>query len=154
MAAQWGKILPIRDMKKLPETPGVYFFLDENKAVLYIGKATSLRDRVKSYFARDIGRTPGPKIALMLGRASLVAYRRSDSVLEALILESNLIKSHQPPYNTDAKDDKSYNHVVITKEKVPRVLMVRGRDIERQKFTEPVKYAFGPFPSGGGCARR
>ncbi|MDP2837913.1 MAG: hypothetical protein Q8O53_01375, partial [Candidatus Moranbacteria bacterium] len=79
-----------------------------------------------------------------------IGYRKTDSVLEALILETNLIKAEQPPYNTDAKDDKSYNHVVITKESFPRVLIVRGRDIEQKKFTEPVKYLFGPFPSGGG----
>lgn len=133
----------------LPETPGVYFFLGETGDILYIGKATSLRDRVRSYFIQDIIETRGPKIRLMLERVASIAYAQTDSVLEALILESNLIKAEQPPYNTDAKDNKSYQHVVITKEMFPRVLIVRGRDIEQKKFTDPVKYLFGPFPAGG-----
>lgn len=165
MAALWEKMITLEAFRKkntqpakatllvllagLPEVPGVYFFLDAEKKLLYIGKATSLRDRVKSYFSRDIDAARGPKITRMLWQARFVAYRRTDSVLEALLLESRLIKTHQPSYNTDAKDDKSYNHIVITKEKFPRVLIVRGRDIEQKKFTDPVKYMFGPFPSGG-----
>lgn len=140
----------------LPEVPGVYFFLDEKKKLLYIGKATSLRDRVKSYFSSDIGRARGPKIELMLEKICFVAHRKTDSVLEALILEANLIKEHQPSYNTDAKDDKSFNYVVITKELFPRVLIVRGRDIMNQRPTtddsrlkKRYKYVFGPFPAGG-----
>lgn len=151
MGKIWEKIVTLEAFQKknaLPETPGVYFFLGENKETLYIGKATSLRDRVKSYFSRDIVETRGPKISLMLEKACFIGYRTTDSVLEALMLESRLIKEHQPPYNTDAKDDKSYNHVVITKEKFPRVLIVRGRDLEQKKFTEPVRYFFGPFPHG------
>lgn len=153
LSQEWKKLLSIDSFhkeNKLPEVPGVYFFLDENREILYIGKATSLRDRVKSYFSRDIQETRGPKISLMLDRARYIAYRETDSVLEALILESNLIKAKQPPHNTDAKDDKSYYLVAITKELYPRVLMVRGRDIEQKKFIDPVKYLFGPFPSGGG----
>lgn len=134
---------------ELPESPGVYFFLDKEDALLYIGKATSLHDRVRSYFVQDILETRGPKIRLMLERVARIAYAKTDSVLEALLLESNLIKAEQPPYNTDAKDDKSYNHVVITKEEFPRVLIVRGRDIEQKKFVDPVKYLYGPFPQGG-----
>ncbi len=152
MAKLWEKSVALAAFAKkntLPETPGVYFFLDDKKELLYIGKATSLRDRVKSYFMQDLEETRGPKIQLMLGQIAHIGYRQTDSVLEALILEGNLIKVEQPPYNTDAKDDKSYNHVVITKETFPRVLIVRGRDIEQKKFTEPVKYIFGPFPAGG-----
>ncbi len=152
MAKLWEKkvtLVAFQKQNELPETPGVYFFLDEKDELLYIGKATSLRDRVKSYFIRDIIETRGPKIQLMLERIAAIGYARTDSVLEALILESNLIKAEQPSYNTDAKDNKSYNHVVITKETFPRVLIVRGRDIEQKKFTDPVKYIFGPFPAGG-----
>lgn len=152
MALLWKKICTSQSFhkeNKLPELPGVYFFLDEHRDILYIGKATSLRDRVKSYFARDLMETRGPKIMRMLEQVRFIAYQEADSVLEALILEAGLIKAHQPPYNTDAKDDKSYKHIVITQEKFPRVLIVRGRDIEQKKFTEPVKYMFGPFPSGG-----
>lgn len=152
MPKLWEKkvtLLAFQKKNTLPETPGVYFFLDTEGVLLYIGKATSLRDRVKSYFVQDILETRGPKILLMLEQIAAIAYAQTESVLEALILEGNLIKSEQPPYNTDAKDDKSYNHVVITREKFPRVLIVRGRDIEQKKFTDPVKYIFGPFPAGG-----
>ncbi len=152
MSKLWEKKVTLQAFQKknlLPETPGVYFFLDEKGNTLYIGKATSLRDRVRSYFIQDILETRGPKIGLMLERAAAIAYGRTDSVLEALILESNLIKAEQPPYNTDAKDNKSFNYVVITKEEFPRVLIVRGRDIEQKKFTDPIRYSFGPFPVGG-----
>lgn len=152
MSKLWEKKVTLQAFQKkneFPETPGVYFFLDEQDQLLYIGKATSLRDRVRSYFIQDIIETRGPKIRLMLERIASIGYMRTDSVLEALILESNLIKAEQPPYNTDAKDNKSFNHVVITKETFPRVLIVRGRDIEQKKFTDPVKYIFGPFPAGG-----
>jgi excinuclease ABC subunit C len=152
MPKLWEKKITLQAFQKknvMPETPGVYFFLDADDTLLYVGKATSLRDRVKSYFTRDIIETRGPKIQLMLDRIASIAFMETDSVLEALILESNLIKAEQPPYNTDAKDNKSYNHVVITKELFPRVLLVRGRDIEQKKFTDPVKYIFGPFPAGG-----
>lgn len=152
MSKLWEKKVTLQAFQKkneFPETPGVYFFLNEQDQLLYIGKATSLRDRVKSYFIQDIIETRGPKIRLMLERIASIGYMRTDSVLEALILESNLIKAEQPPYNTDAKDNKSFNHVVITKETFPRVLIVRGRDIEQKKFTDPVKYIFGPFPAGG-----
>ena len=117
-----------QDTALLPELPGVYFFLDAEGSILYIGKATSLRDRVRSYFSQDIMETRGPKISLMLERARVIAYRVTDSVLEALLLESQLIKEYQPTYNTDEKDDKSFNHVVVTDEEFPRILIVRGRD--------------------------
>ena len=152
MSKLWEKkvtLLAFQKKNELPETPGVYFFLDADSTLLYIGKATSLRDRVKSYFTQDLFETRGPKIELMRPFIATIAWAQTESVLEALILETNLIKAEQPPYNTDQKDDKSYNHVVITKEAFPRVLIVRGRDIEQKKFTEPVKYLFGPFPQGG-----
>lgn len=152
MPALWEKKVTLEAFQKkneLPENPGVYFFLAADGTLLYIGKATSLRDRVKSYFIQDLSETRGPKIELMRPLIAAIGYRETESVLEALILETNLIKAEQPPYNTDQKDDKSYNHVVITKERFPRVLVVRGRDIEQKKFTEPVKYLFGPFPGGG-----
>jgi excinuclease ABC subunit C len=92
--------------------------------------------------------TRGPKIKLMLKLVRFVAYKKTDSVLEAFILETNLIKQYQPPYNTDAKDDKSFNYVVITREKYPRVLVKRGRDILGKDQTKEYKKAFGPFTSG------
>jgi excinuclease ABC subunit C len=132
---------------ELPEVPGVYFFLGAKKEILYIGKATSLRDRVKSYFRQDLLETRGPKIHLLLPVICYIGYCQTDSVLEALLLEGQLIKKHQPPFNTEAKDDKSYNRVVITKEEFPRVLLVRDREIEQGKFLFPIKKKYGPFPS-------
>ncbi|HWQ59660.1 MAG TPA: UvrB/UvrC motif-containing protein [Candidatus Fimivivens sp.] len=137
------------ELKTLPEEPGVYFFLDETGDILYIGKATSLRDRVRSYYSQDLMETRGPKLVRMIGLARNIAWKTSDSVLEALILESRLIKDHQPPYNTFEKDDKSYNYVVVTDEEFPRILLVRGRDLAEGKFTAPIRSLFGPFPNGG-----
>ena len=134
--------------RKLPDAPGVYFFLGTKKQILYIGKATSLRSRVRSYFAHDIKVKRSEIIEKMVDEAKTVEWTETDSVLEALILETNLIRTHKPVYNTRSKDDKSYNHLVITNEEFPRVLVVRGKDLT-EKFTDKeIKYHFGPFPSG------
>lgn len=133
----------------LPEMPGVYFFLGERDEILYIGKATVLADRVKSYFGDDLDVTRGPKLVLMRERARAIAWQPLDSVLEALLLEGQLIKHYQPTYNTDAKDDKSYNFLVITDEAYPRVLIVREKDIISGKINFKIKEQFGPYPRGG-----
>lgn len=132
----------------LPETPGVYFFLGERDEILYIGKATVLVDRVTSYFRDDIAATRGPKIVRMLERVRAIGWQPYDSVLEALLREGELIHRLQPPYNSDAKDDKSYNFVVITREKFPRVLLMREKDLLSEKITLPIKEKFGPYPRG------
>lgn len=152
---------------ELPDVPGVYFFLDAEGTVLYIGKATSLRDRVKSYFSQDILLTRGPKIVRMLELTGDIKWQETDSALEALLLEANLIHKYRPTYNTDAKDDKSWNYIVITKEKFPRVLVERGRKLEdrmsnaeeksknkelgikNKELRMKIRSMFGPFPSGG-----
>jgi excinuclease ABC subunit C len=153
--------------KKIPDTPGVYYFLGPKHQVLYIGKATSLRSRLRSYFAGDLIATRGPLLVEMLERAKKIDWKQTDSVLEALILDANLIRTHQPTYNTLQKDDKSFNYVIITKEDFPRVLVVRGKEIEtgqlrkapslRRDKHEPysfaqdfaqLTYTFGPFPHG------
>jgi len=134
--------------KKLPDAPGVYFFLGTKKKILYIGKATSLRSRVRSYFVNDIKEKRSELIEKMVAEAKTVEWTETDSVLEALILETNLIRTHKPLYNSRSKDDKSYNHLVITDEEFPRVLVVRGKDLT-EKFAEgDIKYHFGPFTSG------
>jgi excinuclease ABC subunit C len=132
--------------EKLPDLPGVYFFLGLKKQILYIGKATSLRDRVKSYFNKDIVLTRGVLIERMIHDAVSIDFRVTDSVLEALILENNLIKKYQPYANTKEKDDKSFNHVIITREKFPQVLLVRGKNIGTQIHPQFIKYDFGPYP--------
>jgi len=141
----------ISDLSKysLPENPGVYFFKKEEE-ILYIGKATSLRDRVRSYFSNDLIATRGSRIVDMVFKADSLEWTETDSVLEAMIAEANLIKKHWPHYNVQEKDDKSFNYVVITAEEFPRILTVRGRtlDVELAKKELKVKKTFGPFPNG------
>jgi excinuclease ABC subunit C len=133
-------------IKKLPDSPGVYFFKDAQGQILYVGKATSLRDRVRSYFGSDLIETRGPLLVKMMVEAVKIDFEKTDSVLEALINEANHIKKHQPPYNTKEKDDKSFNYVVITDEEFPRVLTIRGRELEQEKQVYLEK--FGPFTQG------
>ncbi len=132
--------------KKIPETPGVYFF-KKGKNIVYIGKATSLNHRIKSYFSTDLINTRGPAILDMVTLADNVAFKQTDSVLEALLLESALIKEFQPKYNVKERDNKSYNNVVITDEKIPRVLVIRNREIKEGAVDFKIKKIFGPFPN-------
>lgn len=136
-------------IKRLPKAPGVYFFLGPKRKILYIGKATSLKDRVKSYFSSDIIETRGKRIYDMVQKAESIEFRKTDSVLEALLLEAYLIKTHKPRYNAMGMDDKSFNYLFITNEEFPRVLLVRGYDLEKKFTKKETKYLFGPFPHGG-----
>jgi excinuclease ABC subunit C len=145
---------------KLPDSAGIYFFkkgnpksnkIDRASDILYVGKATSLRDRVRSYFSKDLIDTRGPLILKMVNEATTVTYIKTDSVLEALILEANTIKKFQPIYNSKEKDDKSYNFVVITNEAYPRVLIERGRSLAQKKLQASnfkLQASFGPFTQG------
>ncbi len=141
-----------KDLKQpIPNSPGVYFFRSgksRRSRPLYIGKATFLRDRVRSYFTADILSARGPRIVTMLREAKSVEVEETDSVLEALILESKYIKRYQPVYNVQERDDKSFNYVVLTHEEFPRVLVVRGRELGRDSKMK-VQTMFGPFPHGG-----
>jgi len=138
-----------KEIRKFPTSPGVYFFRGIKNEILYIGKATSLKDRVRSYYAKDLMTTRGPLLVQMLEKVKSIKFEKTDSVLEALILEANLIKKHQPRYNSKEKDDKSYNYIVITKEDFPRVLLVRGKDLAESFSKEMRLYEIGPFPQGG-----
>jgi excinuclease ABC subunit C len=137
------------DLKKyeLPEEPGIYLFYKARK-LLYIGKAASLRDRVRSYFANDLIAGRGARIVAMVQEADSLKWEQTGSVLEALILEANMIKRHQPPYNVDEKDNKSFNYLVITKEEFPRMVIVRGRELFQKWDDKDIKKLFGPFPHG------
>ncbi len=146
------------DKLGLPETPGVYIWRDEAGKMLYIGKATSLRDRVRSYFSPDVIKTRGAHIVDMVFKAQTVTYEETMNALEALILEANLIKKYKPYYNTKEKDDKSFNCVAITKELFPKVVLVRQKDIDTKNKTVkvlrnpkslPYDVVFGPYPNGG-----
>ncbi len=144
-------------LAKLPDTPGVYFFRDKDGKIIYIGKATSLKDRVRSYFSKDIINTRSPLISKMLEGFSTIEHTQTDSVLEALVLEAHLIKKYQPDANIKEKDNRSFNFVVITKEDFPRVLVARGRELlissfskkDEDKLGYEIAYSFGPFPNGG-----
>ena len=140
-----------KNAKKLPDTPGVYLF-KKGRKILYIGKAGSLRDRVRSYFSRDVAEERSLAISGMIEKSTLLTWQKTDSVLEALILEANLIKKYQPPFNIRAKDNKSWNYVVITKETFPRVLLIRGRELSLNSLEArscKLKAIFGPYPYGG-----
>jgi excinuclease ABC subunit C len=114
----------------LPDSPGIYIFRDVKKRPLYIGRATSLKDRTKSYFGDDLIVTRGPRIIDMVTKAKSLSWQETDSVLEAIILESLLIKRYQPHYNVDERDDKSDQYVIITDEPWPRVFLARVRDFD------------------------
>ena len=156
-----------QDFKKLdlPDGPGVYFFKGASEKagdaspILYIGRATSLRDRVKSYFSKDLIGTRGPLLVDMVARAETIEWQETDSVLEAIILENNLIKANWPVYNTKDKDNRSYNYVIITDEDFPQVILVRGREFEKNNkiksrygkgnIQHKIKKKFGPYPQAG-----
>lgn len=143
----------IENFKKinLPDAPGVYFFKDNESNILYVGRATSLYDRVRSYFSNDLIATRGPLLVDMVTKAHSIDFVQTDSVLEAIILESNEIKKHLPYFNTKEKDNKSYNFVVITDEEFPRVVIARGRTLDKLDEKEigfKIKYQFGPYPQG------
>lgn len=142
----------------LPDVPGVYLF-KKGRMVLYVGKATSLRDRVRSYFDDDLIATRGARIVDMVTAADKVSFEPMPTVLEALVREAVLIKQYQPKANVEGKDDKTFLYTVITDEVWPRVLMVRGKDIDfttrksRSNLRAPrlgldLQKVFGPFPSG------
>ncbi len=129
------------ELKKLPGKPGVYLMHDEKDEIIYVGKAISLKNRVRQYFQSSRGKTA--KINKMVSKIARFEYIVTDSEMEALVLECNLIKEHRPRYNTMLKDDKSYPYIKVTVgEAFPRVLM--ARDMKRDKS----RY-FGPYTSAG-----
>ncbi len=129
------------ELKKLPTKPGVYIMHDEQDTILYVGKAVNLRNRVRSYFRENIGR--GPQIDKMVSLIARFEYIVTDSELEALILENNLIKEHLPKYNTLLKDDKTYPYIKVTVgEAYPRILFVREMKKDKARY-------FGPYTSAG-----
>ena len=127
----------------LPAAPGVYRFLDEKGAVLYIGKAKNIKNRIRQYFLKELGR--GPAIEQMVRLASSIKWIETDSEIEAVILEAELIKKLKPKYNVRLKDDKSFLAIKITKDEFPLVSLVRFKDIDLNDKTADY---FGPYPSG------
>lgn len=129
------------ELKKLPGKPGVYLMHDEKDAIIYVGKAISLKNRVRQYFQSS--RNKGVKIEQMVTHISRFEYIVTDSELEALVLECNLIKEHRPKYNTMLMDDKTYPFIKVTvNEPFPRVMMARRMKKDKAKY-------FGPYTSAG-----
>ena len=129
------------ELKKLPGKPGVYIMHGEKDEIIYVGKAISLKNRVRQYFQSS--RSKGAKIEQMVTHITRFEYIITDSELEALVLECNLIKEHRPKYNTMLKDDKSYPFIKVTvNEPYPRVLFARRMKKDKARY-------FGPYTSGG-----
>lgn len=129
------------ELKKLPDKPGVYIMHDKTDAILYVGKAINLNRRVHQYFVKKIGR--GPKIEQMVDRIAYFEYIVTDSELEALVLENNLIKENRPKYNTLLKDDKTYPYIKVTlQEEYPRVLFTRKMKKDGARYFGPFKSSF------------
>ncbi|WP_026505064.1 excinuclease ABC subunit UvrC [Butyrivibrio sp. NC3005] len=127
------------ELKKLPNKPGVYIMHDVDDTIMYVGKAVNLHKRVQSYFRKIVGR--GPQIDQMVQQIARFEYIVTDSEMEALVLENNLIKEHRPRYNTMLKDDKTYPYIKVTiQEKFPRILFSRIMKKDKAKY-------FGPFTS-------
>jgi excinuclease ABC subunit C len=143
--------MELQDYQKqdLPSVPGVYLF-KRGRTVLYVGKATNLRDRVRSYFDNDLIATRGPRVVDMVVQADRLSVEPTPTVLEALVREAVLIKKYHPKANVEGKDDKTFLYAVVTNETFPRVRVVRGKDIDfKKKIAEgfKVKALYGPFPS-------
>ena len=129
------------ELHKLPNKPGVYIMHDKDDTILYVGKAINLHNRVRSYFKENIGR--GPQIDKMVSLIARFEYIVTDSELEALVLENNLIKENRPKYNTMLKDDKSYPFIKVTVEEAyPRVLFARRMKKDKSRY-------YGPYTSAG-----
>lgn len=127
------------ELKKLPRNPGVYIMRDDKDVILYVGKAINLHNRVRSYFRENIGR--GPAIDQMVSLIARFEYIVTDSELEALVLENNLIKENSPKYNTLLKDDKTYPYIKVTVgEDYPRILFSRTMKKDKSRY-------FGPYTS-------
>ncbi len=130
-----------QELKKLPDKPGVYLMHDKKGSIIYVGKAINLKNRVRQYF--QMSRTKGIKIDQMVTHIAYFEYIITDSELEALVLECNLIKEHHPKYNTMLMDDKSYPFIKVTVyEDFPRVMLARSIGKDKAKY-------FGPYTSSG-----
>lgn len=129
------------ELKKLPAKPGVYIMHNKDDEIIYVGKAVVLKNRVRQYFQSS--RNLSPKIVKMVSHISYFEYIITDSELEALVLECNLIKEHRPKYNTMLKDDKAYPYIKVTVgEEFPRILFARQMKKDKHKY-------FGPYTSAG-----
>jgi len=140
------------NLQKLPDEPGVYLFYDKDSKLMYVGKATSLKNRVRSYFQ---GKRTSRPIEQMIDSIVEIRYKKTDSVLEAIIWEAEYIKKYNPRYNVIGKDNKSWNYIVITKVTYPVVKTIRQHELEQQVDMQKLAkrhwkideylYIFGPY---------
>jgi excinuclease ABC subunit C len=130
----------IKQVKKLPESPGVYLFLGKKGTILYVGRAINLKKRALQYFQKNLD----PRISEMVDRSFGIRHVKTDTVLEAIILEANLIKKHWPKYNVKEKDNRSFIYIVVPKTDYPRPFVVRQRELEKFPSDDRV---FGPYQS-------
>lgn len=128
-------------LKNIPKRPGIYFWLDKKGRILYVGRATSLKNRLSQYFLKNIDL----RIAEMVAQATDLKYEETDTLLEAIILEAKNIKKYWPKYNIVDRDDRSFIYVVIPKADFAKPLIVRGTDLK--KFPETRAKVFGPYQS-------
>jgi len=128
-------------VKKAPKKPGVYFWLDKNNEILYVGRAVNLKNRLGNYLQKgtDI------RIQEMISQATSMRYEESDSLLQAIILEAQRIKEHWPKYNVKDRDDRSFLYIVIPKKEFSRPIIIRGQDLK--KFSSGTAHVFGPYQS-------
>jgi excinuclease ABC subunit C len=128
-------------LKTIPKEPGVYFWLNKTRGVLYVGRATNLKNRLGQYLQKNIS----PRIAEMIELADDISYEVTDTLLEAIILEAKNIKKFWPKYNIVDRDDRSFLYLVIPKTDFPKPLIIRGKDLK--KFSAGRAKIFGPYQS-------
>ncbi|MBT3419309.1 MAG: GIY-YIG nuclease family protein [Candidatus Magasanikbacteria bacterium] len=132
--------------KRLPDSPGIYLFFNQEKDIIYVGKATSLKSRVTSYF---VGKRTSRPIERMIHEVQSIKTQSTESVLEAIVLEANAIKKYQPKYNVIGKDNKSWNYITISRSGYPILETAREHDlmqIETDEMKKQYRYIFGPYP--------
>lgn len=134
-------------IKNTTTDSGVYFFLNNEKEIIYIGKATNLKSRIRSYFSNDILEKRGVIIEKMVSEIDDFYIEKTDNSVEALILEAHKIKKFQPKYNTKEKSGKSFVYLVVTKDKFPKILIKREKDILEKKINFKIYKSIGPFSS-------
>ncbi len=139
--------LLVSERSKLPEAPGVYLFFNSKGILMYVGKATSLRSRVASYFRAPGKNGPTRSIEEVASEIAHIEYHETPTVLEALLLEAKMIQQHKPPYNVLLKDDKSFLWICFTADEYPRVVLVRGKDLDLSGAGKLYPKRWGPFMS-------
>lgn len=136
-----------KTFKKLPNQPGIYLFYNNQKELIYIGKATNLKSRVRSYF---IGTKTSRPIEQFIDQIEDIQWQTTDSVLEAIILEANQIKKYLPKFNVLGKDNKSWNYLIITNEPFPQLKTIRQHELDAKKIPKTLIFKttdlYGPYP--------